>query len=156
MYTCADSSIFTWRGLTVRLDPPHYFYVYLLHFKQPYKHARHYLGSTGALDARLKLHRHHGGARLMEVVTDAGIDFEVSRLWRCETYQEAHELERRLKHWHGSTKLCPLCQHKHVDDLTFLRQGHQRLEWRNAQARPRRAMKVSRNHRMKENKPILE
>lgn len=141
--------LLTSRGCTVQLQPAHYFYVYLLHFQQPYKHARHYLGSTGCLDARLWLHRHHGGARLMEVVTDAGIDFTVARLWRCESYQEAHELERRLKRWHGSTKLCPLCRGLPVDDLVFMLQGHQRLEWRNTQARPRRPMPLSRNKPMR-------
>ena len=31
-------------------------YVYLLHFDQPYKHARHYLGYTVNVDQRLAMH----------------------------------------------------------------------------------------------------
>jgi predicted GIY-YIG superfamily endonuclease len=116
--------LLTYRNLTVWLDPPTYYYVYLLHFKQKYHHAGHYLGATGAIDARLHLHRHHGGARLMEVIHQAGIDFDLARLWRVETWEESRGLERKLKAWHGSTKLCPICQGKPFDDLVFMRQGH--------------------------------
>ncbi len=50
--------------------------VYLLHFDQPYKHARHYTGwteSSGSLKARLARHARGDGARLLEVVHAAGI-----------------------------------------------------------------------------------
>jgi hypothetical protein len=39
--------------------------VYLLHFSEPYQHARHYTGWTHDLDARLQLHRAGRGARLL-------------------------------------------------------------------------------------------
>jgi hypothetical protein len=38
--------------------------VYLLHFDRPYKHARHYLGWTANLQARLDSHRAGHGARI--------------------------------------------------------------------------------------------
>jgi len=110
--------------MTARRFPAHDSYVYLIHFNEPYKHARHYLGSTACLESRLQLHKNGNGARLMEVVTDAGISWQVSRLWPCETSLEARLLERRLKHWHGSNQFCPLCQHKPLDVYTALRQGH--------------------------------
>lgn len=80
--------------------------VYLLHFNRPYKHARHYLGSTNNLNARLERHRAGNGARLIEVITQAGIGFTLARTW-----EGGRTLERRLKNWHNSPKLCPICRH---------------------------------------------
>jgi len=51
--------------------------VYLIHFSEAYQHARHYLGFTDDLDARLEAHRSGHGARLMAVIQSAGIT------WRC-------------------------------------------------------------------------
>jgi predicted GIY-YIG superfamily endonuclease len=79
--------------------------VYLLHFDQPYKHARHYLGYSGNLEQRLAAHRAGYGARLMEVVAAAGISFTVARLWAEGDYQ----LEKRLKHQKHHSRLCPIC-----------------------------------------------
>ena len=39
--------------------------VYLVHFSEPYRHARHYTGWTVDLDARLAEHRAGRGARLL-------------------------------------------------------------------------------------------
>jgi len=111
-------------GWQIPCFPVHNGFVYLLHFDQPYKHAKHYLGSTGNLEARLQLHRSGNGARLMEVVSKAGIGFEVARLWRTETCEEARALEHKLKQWHSGVKLCPICQHKPLDPYVLLRQGH--------------------------------
>lgn len=80
--------------------------IYLLHFDRKYKHAGHYLGSTDQpLEARLKEHRTGRGARLMEVVTEAGIGFELARTWKG-----SRKDERRLKNRGGASRLCPLCQ----------------------------------------------
>jgi hypothetical protein len=49
--------------------------VYLLHFTEPYRHARHYMGWTENLPARLALHTEGRGARLVEVVIGHGIGF---------------------------------------------------------------------------------
>lgn len=99
-------------------------YCYLIHFDQPYKHARHYLGSTINLNYRLELHRVNHGAKLLQVVNDAGIKWHVSRIWQCPTVEEARDLESRLKGWHHDGRLCPECQHKPLDPLTLLYQGH--------------------------------
>jgi hypothetical protein len=54
--------------------------VYLIHFETPFRHARHYTGWTaGDLDARLAQHRAGAGARLMAVITQAGIDRTLAR-----------------------------------------------------------------------------
>jgi len=50
--------------------------VYLLHFDSPYFHARHYLGWTSLpIETRLDHHRTGHGARLLQVITEAGINF---------------------------------------------------------------------------------
>lgn len=78
--------------------------VYLIHFNQPYKHARHYLGFTDDLEARLSQHAHGNGARLMAVIHAAGITWQLARTWEGD-----RKRERRLKHQHHSARLCPLC-----------------------------------------------
>lgn len=80
---------------------------YLLHFVTPYKHARHYLGYAEDLSARLAQHRSGNGARLTQVVREAGISWVVARIWRG-----GRQLERKLKRWHSGVKLCPICQGK--------------------------------------------
>jgi predicted GIY-YIG superfamily endonuclease len=79
--------------------------VYLLHFDQRYKHAGHYLGSTGDLEARLALHAAGRGARLLEVVSAVGIRWQLARTW-CGGKQR----ERQLKNQGGASRLCPICK----------------------------------------------
>jgi len=98
--------------------------VYLLHFNQPYRHARHYLGHAAddstelaeVLDARLKQHAAGNGARLLQVITQAGITWQLARTLRAEPQAEAwpggRDLERRLKRQKNSPRLCPLCQNQ--------------------------------------------
>jgi predicted GIY-YIG superfamily endonuclease len=78
---------------------------YLLHFDRAYWHARHYLGTTRNLAARIEAHRGGKGARLVQVITSAGIGFRCVRTWKG-----GYQLERRLKRWHKSTQLCPVCR----------------------------------------------
>lgn len=79
--------------------------VYLLHFKQPYKHARHYVGFAKRLDERLEHHRNGTGARLMQVIRDAGIDWQLARTWP----QGDRNFERAIKNRKASPRLCPIC-----------------------------------------------
>ncbi len=125
MFTTPDFDCITWRGITVPRWPAQYSWVYLLHFSEKLHHAGHYMGSTVALDYRLHAHRTGNGARLMEVITEKHIEWELVRLWRCDSPEEARLLEKKLKSFHGhSPALCPRCQHKPLDPLTALRQGH--------------------------------
>lgn len=80
--------------------------VYLLHFSENYHHARHYLGFSEDLPARLEAHRNGRGARLIEVITEVGITFTLARVWEDGDRQ----LERRLKNRKKSTELCPICR----------------------------------------------
>src|SRR5262245_50756422 len=78
--------------------------VYLLHFDRPYRHARHYTGWASDLDRRLAEHACGRGARLLAVITEAGIGWTVARTW-CGT----RSFERALKRQGGASRRCPLC-----------------------------------------------
>lgn len=88
--------------------------IYLIHFDQPLGdttnprgQAQHYLGYTDDLEQRLEAHRTGNGSRIMEVVTERGISWQLVRTWEGD-----RGLERRLKNWHNSPKLCPICRGK--------------------------------------------
>ena len=78
--------------------------IYLLHFTRPYRHARHYTGWTPDLAARLARHRQGHGARLIAVITAAGIDFQLAR-----TTTGTRADERAIKKAGGARRYCPLC-----------------------------------------------
>ena len=79
--------------------------VYLLHFERRYAHARHYLGFAENREARLAQHRRGAGARLMQVIVQAGIGWRLVRTWK----EGDRTLERRLKRRHNGPRLCPIC-----------------------------------------------
>lgn len=87
--------------------------VYLIHFNTPYKHARHYMGYTDDLAARLASHASGNGARLMEVITNAGIHWQLVRTWQGD-----RSVERQLKDRHNAPRLCPICNGK-LEGLTL-------------------------------------
>jgi len=79
--------------------------IYLLHFDTPYKHAKHYLGYTESFEKRIERHLQGHGARLINVIVEAGITFQVARLWKGD-----RRLERQLKNKKNACKLCPICR----------------------------------------------
>lgn len=85
--------------------------VYLLHFEQPYRHARHYIGWSENLAYRLAHHRAGTGARLTAAVSAAGGRYVVARLWVGTRADE-----RRLKRWkNAGARICPICRgHLHA------------------------------------------
>lgn len=78
--------------------------VYLLHFEQPYQHARHYTGFTDDLLERLEKHARGHGSRLMNVVSHAGIGFVLVR-----TCEGTRRTERAIKNSGGAVRYCPIC-----------------------------------------------
>jgi hypothetical protein len=60
---------------------------------------------AAGLALRVAAHRAGRGSRLMAVVADAGIEFQVARIWPGAT--KAHETA--LKDLNNRRKLCPLC-----------------------------------------------
>jgi len=81
--------------------------VYLLHFTRAYEHARHYTGWTEDLLDRLDRHAVGCGARLMTVVSHAGIGFVLVR-----TCEGTRSTERAIKNAGGAVRYCPLCTPK--------------------------------------------
>ena len=79
--------------------------VYLIHFERRYYHAGHYLGYSADVAARLRLHRNNEGARLLQVVNQVGIDWQVVRVWAMGDYA----LEQALKARRNGSRLCPVC-----------------------------------------------
>ena len=69
------------------------------------------MGWATDLDARLKRHRAGNGARLMEVVKQLGIKWQVVRTWKGP-----QALERRLKNQKNGPRLCPICRRKVKDE----------------------------------------
>lgn len=78
--------------------------VYLLHFAEPYQHARHYLGWAEDVEARLADHEAGRGARLLAVVQSAGITWRLARTW-----PGSRARERQIKRQGGLSRSCPLC-----------------------------------------------
>lgn len=79
--------------------------VYLLHFDRAYGRSQHYLGWTSDLDARIEAHRHGQGARLLAVITEAGIGFELVATWDG-TRNDERRRKRQKHHW----RWCPVCR----------------------------------------------
>jgi len=77
---------------------------YLVHFTEPYRHARHYTGWTADLESRLAEHQAGRGARLPQVITEAGIGWTLARTW-----PGTRERERQLKRQGGASLRCPIC-----------------------------------------------
>jgi hypothetical protein len=77
--------------------------VYLLHFDRPFRHAKHYTGWALDLESRLALHSAGQGARLLAVIREAGIGWQVARTWP----DVDRHYERALQG--GASRRCPLC-----------------------------------------------
>lgn len=88
--------------------------VYLLHFSRlyvPYPGAPlrdcagHYTGWTTDLETRLARHAAGDGARLLAVVHQDGITWQLARVW-----PGPRDRERQLKRQGGAGRRCPLCK----------------------------------------------
>jgi hypothetical protein len=96
--------------------------VYLLHFDRlyvPYPGAPlrdcagHYTGWTENLAARLTRHAAGDGARLLAVVHQADISWQLARVWPGR-----RDRERQLKRQGGASRRCPLCKRpRYIDAI---------------------------------------
>jgi predicted GIY-YIG superfamily endonuclease len=77
---------------------------YLLHFSEPYQHARHHSGTAADLPARLAEHEAGRGSRLLQVAKAAGITWTLARTW-----PGGRQRERQLKNQGGASRRCPEC-----------------------------------------------
>src|SRR6266542_5474540 len=85
--------------------------VYLLHFIDPatgeparYRHAGQIQHWALDLAARLAKHEDGRGARLLEVIRDAGLGWTLARTWPGD-----RKRERQLKNQGGASRHCPEC-----------------------------------------------
>jgi hypothetical protein len=79
--------------------------VYVLHFDRRYHHAGHYLGSYQDLTRRLAQHGKGRGARLLEVISQAGITWQLARTWCGGTHRERQRTKQG-----GASRRCPICK----------------------------------------------
>jgi hypothetical protein len=86
--------------------------IYLVHFDQPIGDlknprgfASHYTGWTLDLPTRLADHAQGRGARLMAVVGERGIGWQLARIWTGTRTRE-----RSLKRSGGAARRCPVCR----------------------------------------------
>ena len=84
-------------------------YVYLICFDEKYHHAKHYVGyAEEGIEQRLERHKRGNGSRLLRAVKEAGIDFNIVRVWKdVDRY-----FERKLKRQKNSKRFCPVCNKK--------------------------------------------
>jgi predicted GIY-YIG superfamily endonuclease len=88
--------------------------VYLIHFDEPLAHAKHYVGFTTNFDNRMKSHHKGTGARLLAVLNEKSIGWNVSRTW----HGVSQKLERAIKDSKNTARFCPVCN-KHVRDISM-------------------------------------
>jgi hypothetical protein len=86
--------------------------IYLIHFDRPIGDlanprgfASHYTGWTLDLPARLVDHAAGRGARLMQVIGEQQIGWQLARIWTGTRTRE-----RSLKQQGGAARRCPVCQ----------------------------------------------
>ncbi len=87
----------SWRGSTTACYRHLDYFCYLVHFSEP-------IGNPSE---------------------PRGVAWEISRLWRVDTWEESRDLEHALKRRHNSPALCPRCIPRLGPDLLVgLRAGH--------------------------------
>lgn len=89
----------------IRQDAPNC--LYLLHFDEPIRRARHYLGicRSDRLEKRMREHQGGYGARLTSRLVNHGLGFALARV----IANASRDDERRLKRAGHFDRLCPIC-----------------------------------------------
>ena len=82
--------------------------VYLLHLERPLSPdhtAQHYKGSAEDIEA----HRRGNGSRMMQVVAERGIGFQLVRTWEVPEGMTLRQAEKVIRRQKNGRELCPLC-----------------------------------------------
>lgn len=81
--------------------------VYVIHFDEPFHHARHYVGWTAGddVDERMLRHTRGNGSRLLRAVNGEGIGWTVVRVW----HNADRHFERWIKEQKQTAGFCPVC-----------------------------------------------
>ena len=87
--------------------------VYLIHFSEPYRHAKHYIGWSQKIAARFQHHQNGTGANLCAVAVARGIGLEIVRIWEGK----GRDWERKVKNYKKTKLLCPVCNKEHALEL---------------------------------------
>lgn len=91
--------------------------VYLIHFEEPLKHARHYIGSTMHLTERMRCYcaGNADSSRIMAAVHRECIAWRVVRIWTFDTPRQMRDWEYQFKkgadgkqHIKPASR-CPVC-----------------------------------------------
>ena len=79
--------------------------VYLIHFARAFNSARHYMGFSTDIPARVAAHKAGRGSPLLKAVTAKKIPWRVVRTWR----KRDGFFEAELKRHNDLKDLCPVC-----------------------------------------------
>ena len=88
--------------------------LYIIHFRAPFHHARHYVGITDqTIEDRLARHQAGRGAKLTAAVMRSGIGFDqIFVLGEFETMRQARDAEIRIKKHKKAQSHWPICKSK--------------------------------------------
>ena len=88
--------------------------IYLLHLDGPLHHARHYLGWTRDLEARLAEHTSGNGSPLVRAAIAAGATIRLAA-----TIEGTRDDERAIKRCKDAPSRCPICQPTETERRPF-------------------------------------
>lgn len=83
--------------------------------------ARHYIGFSEDIDARLEEHRRGNGSAFMAAVSKEGIRWTLARVWP----DKGRDWERYLKNQKHAARLCPICNQSALSCCTGSKRGKQ-------------------------------
>lgn len=83
--------------------------VYIICFDQPIQteraNVKHYVGFATHLEQRIQHHRNGTGAAILRAANNAGIKWNISRVFKNAT----REIERKIKNYKKTAAFCPNC-----------------------------------------------
>lgn len=95
--------------------------IYIIHFDQPFHHARHYVGycQEGGLTTRIDQHRSGTGSVLLRHLNEVGITWRVVNL----IHGGDRVMERTIKRTNHVNRWCPFCRTTHGHSTYKVQRG---------------------------------